>query len=152
MMLYFPDGRSFVTGATPYLDQHPVDYNTPRIVVKIWVGQIQIETVVDTGGVYFICDPEILNLGDFDLGDSLGVQMLKIRGYDIMGDLYRIMITLVAEQGKNLDLEVTAFVPHFVPERRWPFPSFLGLQGCLEFLRFAVDPMANTFYFGALAD
>ena len=37
----------------------------------------------------------------------------------------------------------------FDAEERWgELPSFLGLMGCLERMRFAVDPLDNTFYFG----
>jgi hypothetical protein len=35
-------------------------------------------------------------------------------------------------------------------DQPWMHPSILGLSGCLEALRFAVDPKTNLFYFGPL--
>jgi len=32
----------------------------------------------------------------------------------------------------------------------WNLPSFMGLSGCLERIRFAVDSATDTFYFGAI--
>ena len=150
-MLQFADGRPFATGACPYWDQlSPEHAETPRIVVSIWVGGSQTQAVVDTGGVYLVCDPEISDLLRLDPSTGLGVTALVIRGYKYVGRLQRLTITMLAEEGESLELEVTAFIPQLVPGQEWQFPSFLGLQGCLEFLRFAVDPKANVFYFGPL--
>lgn len=73
---------------------------------------------------------------------------LTVRGIKYQGQLYRLPIKFLAAEGESFELEVTAFIPHLEPGQEWLFPSFLGLQGCLEFLRFAVDPGANVFYFG----
>ena len=151
MVLQFADGRPFATGACPYWDQlSPDRTGTPRIIVAVWIGGSQTQAVVDTGGVYLVCDPEIPDLLDLDPSTSLGVAVLNIRGYEYVGDLQRLTVTLPAEEGESFELEVTAFVPRLDPGQEWRFPSFLGLQGCLEFLRFAVDPGANVFHFGRL--
>lgn len=151
MVLQFADGRSFATGACSYWDQRSSKRaETPRIVVGIRVSGSQTQAVVDTGGVYLVCDPEIPDLLGLDPSARLGVATLVIRGYRYVGDLQRLPITLLAEQGKSIELKVTAFVPHLAPDQEWQFPSFLGLQGCLERLRFAVDPSSNIFYFGPL--
>jgi len=150
-MLQFADGRPFATGVCPYWDllssERP---GNPRIVVGVWIGGFQTQAVVDTGGVYLVCDPGMEDLLDLSPGTSLGVDTLLIRGYRYEGYLHRLRVTLLAEQGEDLELEVTAFIPHLALGQGWQFPSFLGLQGCLEFLRFAVDPGANAFYFGPL--
>ena len=151
MVLQFADGRPFAIGACPYRDQlSPELAETPRIVVAIWIGDFQTQAVVDTGGVYLVCDPEIPDLLNLDSSVSLGVATLVIRGYGYVGDLHKLAIILPAEEGESLELEVTAFVPRLDPGQEWRFPSFLGLQGCLEFVRFAIDPGANVFYFGRL--
>lgn len=49
-------------------------------------------------------------------------------------------------QGESLTLDVTAFLP----DDRWNLPNMLGLTGCLERIRFAVDPANDLFYFGAI--
>lgn len=151
MVLQFADGRPFATGACSYWDQPISDsIETPRIVVGVRIGGSQTHAAVDTGGVYFVCDPGISELLDLHPSASLGVDALLIRGYRYEGHLQRLIITMLAEEGESLPLEVTAFIPHLAPEQEWRFPSFLGLQGCLEFLRFAIDPGANAFFFGPL--
>ena len=151
MILQFADGRPFTTGACSYWDQPTSDRTeTPRVIVTIWIGGSQTQAAVDTGGVYLVCDPEILDLLSLNSSTSLGVANLIIRGYKYTGHLQRLAITMLAEEGESLELEVTAFIPRLDPGQEWRFPSFLGLQGCLEFLRFAVDPGANVFYFGRL--
>jgi len=151
MVLQFADGRPFATGACPYRDQLSSDRaETPRILVAIWIGDSQTQAVVDTGGVYLVCDPGIPDLLDLDPSASIGVATLLIRGHEYVGHLHRLTITLPAEEGESLELDVTAFIPRLDPGQEWHFPSFLGLQGCLEFLRFAVDPGVNVFHFGRL--
>lgn len=150
-MLQFTNGHLFATGACSYWDQRPSDHTTtPRIVVAVQIDGFQTQAVVDTGGVYLVCDPEIPALLELDPSTSLGMAELIIRGYKYKGQLYRLPIRFLAEEGESIELEVTAFTPRLESGQEWRFPSFLGLQGCLEFLRFAVDPGANVFYFGPL--
>lgn len=151
MVLQFADGRPFTTGACSYWDQLSSERTeTPRIVVSVWIGDFQTQAAVDTGGVYLVCDPEISDLLNLSPSAGLGVDTLNIRGYKYEGSLQRLTITMLAEEGESLELEVTAFIPQLVPGQEWRLPSFLGLQGCLEFLRIAIDPSVNAFHFGPL--
>jgi len=61
-----------------------------------------------------------------------------------------VSLSLPATEGNSLLLEANAFVPDS-EERILRFPSFLGLQGCLEWVRFAIDPLDQMFYFGPLS-
>jgi len=150
-ILDFRDGRTFASGACLYADHHPDDRSIlPRVVLSLWVGDSRIVAIVDTGGAYFICPPAWAELLGVSLGEPIGSEELIIRGIRYRGDLYRTGIRLRAGEGASLNLDVTAFVPRLLPGEEWRFPSFLGLQGCLEFLRFAVDPTTNTFFFGPL--
>jgi hypothetical protein len=150
-MLRFADGRSFACGVCAFYDRHLKDSSTlPRIVLSIAVGRLRVAAIVDTGEAYFICAPELAQALDLSRYESLGTNDLIIRGIKYRGDLYRVDIQFLADAGTSLDLAVTAFVPRLLPGEEWHFPSFLGLQGCLEFLRFAVDPASNTFFFGPL--
>jgi len=151
MTLQFADGRPFATGACLYWDWSSSERReTSRILINIRLGGSQTQAVVDTGGVYFVCEPGIADLLDLDPSASLGTVTLKIRGERCEGSLHRHAITFVAESGESLERDVTIFVPRLRYGQEWLLPSFLGLQGCLEFLRFAVDPSSNTFYFGGL--
>lgn len=66
--------------------------------------------------------------------------------------LQRLPITLPAVEGQGITIDATAFIP--APEVEWneDLPCILGMQGCLENLRFAVDPNDDTFYFGTLGE
>ncbi len=150
-MLYLADGHFFATGMIHYLDHTTFSPAlSPRLVVRIWLGNHALETIVDTGGLYFVCHPELAELCEPEFGPELRVAALNIRGHKVEGTLRRTKITLEAEKGQDLAVNVTAFIPQLDTGIQWPFPSFLGLQGCLEFLRFAVDPGQNAFYFGAM--
>jgi hypothetical protein len=59
--------------------------------------------------------------------------------------LYRVPITFPGLLGEALDLQATVFV-----STDWPGGNFLGYQGLLQRIRFAVDPEANLFYFGQI--
>jgi hypothetical protein len=61
------------------------------------------------------------------------------------GALYRGLITLPVDLGEPLDIEATVFLS---PE--WRGPNFLGYEGFLQRIRFAVDPENNLFYFGRI--
>jgi hypothetical protein len=150
-MLRYADGSRFSTGACWYRDQLILgETRTPRILIRISIEGFQTQAVVDTGGVYLVCDPGMADLLDLSPTSSLGSGALIIRGSKYEGRLQRMSIEVLADRGESLPLDVTAFVPRLAPGQAWPFPSFLGLQACLEFLRFAVDPGENAFYFGAL--
>jgi hypothetical protein len=150
-MLNFIDGRSFTVGACSYFDRHPADLtHLPRVVLFVWVSDVRVTTIVDTGGAYFICSPDSAELTGLTRAEPIGADDLIIRGYRCHGDLYRTSIQFVAAKGESLNVDVTAFVPRLLPGEEWHFPSFLGLQGCLEFIRFAVDPVSNAFFFGPL--
>ena len=61
----------------------------------------------------------------------------------LQGQLIRLPVTLVADEGESLDLEAQFFVS---PE--WRGGTFLGYTGFLDRIRIALDSPANLFYFG----
>jgi hypothetical protein len=56
----------------------------------------------------------------------------------------RVGFTLIAEKGDPLATEGAFFVTEDWPDGL----NFLGYSGCLDSIRFALDPQANHFYFG----
>jgi hypothetical protein len=112
MLLSFEDGRPFAHGACPFVYRPATERETVhRIFVPVQIEGIQTEAVVDTGGVYLVCHPEIADRLRLDLADQVGTDELNVRGRRIPGTLYRLYLTLLAEEGKSLKLETTAFVP-----------------------------------------
>ncbi|HEX9945515.1 MAG TPA: hypothetical protein VGG03_26170 [Thermoanaerobaculia bacterium] len=99
---------------------------------------------LDTGAAWSILDSSIAHsLGLFETDDTS--TKLDTRFGRIGGRLVRIPIRFVADQGTSLDANSTFFVS---PD--WPAGlTFLGYSGCLDSIRFALDPRLNHFYFGS---
>jgi hypothetical protein len=103
--------------------------------------------VVDTGAPYVICAPDIARRAGIDPASALKKDRMLIRQMQLDGFVYRLNVKLVARDGDDLNVDATVFVPE-VEEFWGDFPSFIGLAGFLERIRFAIDPNTDTFYFG----
>ena len=104
--------------------------------------------MVDTGGLYLFCMPSVERALHLDATQVLGTQTILFRDERVRGTLHRLTRTLLAEDGEDMQFDVTAFVPDASYESGPELPSILGLHGCLERVRFACDPATDTFYFG----
>ena len=51
----------------------------------------------------------------------------------------------MADEGAPLEIEAVIFL-----SKDWPGGNFIGYQGFLQKIRFAVDPHCNRFYFASL--
>ncbi len=149
------DGTDFTTGAMLY-EYRPATSaeTTPRIVLPIVVGKYEISAFIDTGGVFFICPPPLAQkLGlspekGIPAQDSIGWRKMSLKG-----TLHNISLEFLAIEGQGIILEVTAFVPKLPADQgNDELPCVLGMQGCLEKMRFAIDPENDRFYFGALGE
>ncbi|HEY3998703.1 MAG TPA: hypothetical protein VGO93_07545 [Candidatus Xenobia bacterium] len=114
--------------------------------MKVQVGQIEVDALVDTGAPWCILGDRLAEKAGWlehapTLSTILHTRLGRLRGY-----LRREYLTLVAESGESLSVEATFFVS---PD--WLGPTFIGYSGCLERMRFAVDPAQSLFYFGAAA-
>lgn len=151
MLLQFTNNReAFAIGACAY-EYIPATRGekTNRIFLSVEIEGYPIEAVVDTGAPYVILSPKVAKGIGFNPAFALGRETMLIRGMRLEGSVTRFDMMLVATVGENLDLQATVFVPD--SEEAWGnFPSFIGLGGFLERIRFAVDPSNDMFYFGAL--
>ncbi|MEG3844846.1 hypothetical protein [Microcoleus sp. herbarium14] len=149
--LLFPGGDTFATGAI-YYDYIPVTANetTNRIILPVTVESIKTQAVVDTGAPYPIISPRVARQAGLDFLPPLQRMTLFVRGMRLEGSVIRLNMKLVADKGEDLDVDATAFIPD-VEEFWGDFPSFIGQIGFLERIRFAIDPLTNTFYFGQLS-
>ena len=155
MTLAFPTGEPFAIGGTGYEYRPATSHETtPRLVLEVAIEGILAEAVVDTGGVYLFCNPEIARRLALTPTEALsGVQTILFRGALVHGRLYRLSLTLLADEGEDVTIQTTAFVPEPEEAEHWgDMPCLLGLYGCLERLRFAVDPRTEHFYFGPAAE
>ena len=120
---------------------------TAKIFVKISLEKdfaSGIWAQVDTGAAWSVLDPLVAErFGYWDLdGAQIG---LDTRFGLKWGTLVRIPIRFLADDGEDFDTEGTFFIcPDWPPGR-----TFLGYSGLLDAMRFALDPRANHFYFGA---
>ena len=149
-LLSFSNGELFAIGAIQYLYQ-PATFGetTPRILLRVIVEGIPVIAIVDTGAPYVLCSPLVARRLRIDRTFALGTERILIRGVWITGRLHRMHLQFRAEEGDNLDIDVTAFVPDPEWEEGWDdLPFFIGLSGCLERMRFAFDPNNDMFYFG----
>ena len=148
MRLGSVDGRAFATGEARFTSQpaHAVD-RLARIYLHVEIGAVHAEAVVDTGGAYLVLDPAMAVRAE--IGPPVHSDRIAIRGFVFTGTVHRIPVTIPADAGEPLTFEATVFVPELGPEEPWPLPSYLGWQGCLDRIRFAIDPRDERVYFGA---
>jgi hypothetical protein len=156
-LIRFRDDRPFATGATQYFIGQPGDVGSGRLLVKVSVEGQHTTAAVDTGGLYFVCDPELADALSSRLTDPLpmagiGETELTIRGTTYAGELHLLTVELLAIEGRALPVEATVFIPRLRPHQVWHLPSIMGFQGLLDRIRFAVDPNDSFFYFGPLGD
>jgi hypothetical protein len=150
--LLLAGGAEFATGeASLTLSPAHAHDRLSRLFVEVSVEGFETSAVIDTGGAYLILHPALAT--ELSLGGASAAQRdrLAIRGITFAGSLHRIPVTLLATAGESLTFEATAFVPELGDGEVWPLPSYLGWQGCLDRIRFAVDPADEVVYFGALA-
>ena len=143
---------NFATGMTYYQDLYPGQEQSARVVLPVIVeGSLAVHAVVDTGAPWCVIDPAIVRqIGAGIRADYEPDRWLMVRGTWYMGKLLRLGISLEAERGNGLEIDATVFVPTLPPGDTWPHPNFIGLDGFLNRIRFAVDPRENAFYFGPI--
>jgi len=136
---------SFSSGRARFLDRHP-DFVEPTAKVFVKVNFPPLEkgllAQVDTGAAYSILELEAARkLGLFDVAGHqtrLGTRLGELRG-----QLIRMPVEILADEGESLTIEATFFV-----SGDWHGATFLGYTGLLDKLRIALDSPANQFYFG----
>ena len=136
----------FATGAARYIDHGEGRGDGPGIYVEIIPGTLELPVlaIVDTAAPWCIFDAltsKYIQDGYHPVSEALylSTRLGIFRGY-----LYRTPVKLPVVAGEPLDFEATVFVS---PD--WPGGSFIGYEGLLQRIRFAVDPRVNLFYFGA---
>jgi hypothetical protein len=142
--------HGFAVGSTPFEDRYPGDEHNARIVLTVTPEDgPSTPMIVDTGAPWCILGPELAEAWGTTFHEIYRPsERLNIRGISYTGRLVRATIVLKATSGEDLALEATIFIPDVEPGETWNLPNFLGLDGLLNRIRFAVDPTENVFYFG----
>ena len=151
MFLRFADGRPFATGVAGYNSNSGLE-PASRIILQVEVAElgedegVTVTAIVDTGAPYMVCDTELAK----QIGlqpDADDTDTIRIRGVLVDGGLHRVRLSFLADEGDDLTIEATVFVP-----QRTEGPAFLGMTNCLESIHWAVDPFNESFYFGAYSE
>jgi hypothetical protein len=145
----------FAQGATEYFDYYPETHvkDVSRIVIHVYpANRLEpLPVIVDTAAPWCVFDPrEFHTVADQTDPIRATEKPLNIRGMSCTGWLYRISIRLPAVLGESLDVDATVFVPNMSAGEEWFYPNFIGLDGFLNRIRFAIDPVSNLFFFGTL--
>lgn len=119
----------------------------PKILIRVApdINEEPIFAVVDTGAPWCVFRPASGIALSRNFGLIPGQVTLSTRFGLLQGTLYRGPIRLHADEGEPLDVEATVFL-----SPQWRGPNFLGYEGLLQRIRFAVDPETNLFYFGRI--
>jgi hypothetical protein len=122
------------------LERHLLLVSVPCIV-----SNHPLDALLDTGSQWCILPASIAaELGFDSQSDSLEA-MLSTRFGTLQGRLVRNPVRFPAHVGEAIEVDTTWFV-----SEDWPGPAVIGWKGCLERIRFALDPTDDSFYFGDL--
>lgn len=143
------NGANFTVGRSRFVDTLP-EFGEPtsKVYVKIVIPALDqpILAQLDTGAPWTVFEPEIAGAMDI-LGAEGDPIRLSTRFGILSGNLERVLVTILADEGESLDVEATVFVCS-----EWQGRNFLGYSGLLERIRFALDPREKFFYFGPTPD
>jgi hypothetical protein len=75
---------------------------------------------------------------------------IELNGQSLEGWICKTSLTIESESGgESLTLDnLSVFVPTLRSGDEWPHPNFLGMQTFLNYVRYAIDPQEDAFYFG----
>lgn len=129
-------------GVARYVDNNDQSRNEARIIVQARLSTESgptIEMVIDTAATWNVIHPELANLCRFDLSSGER-SSLSTRFGSIDGVIVRHELVLIASRGNDVVVDSTFFVPD-----QWndSLPNFIGYNGCLCHISFAIDPISN---------
>lgn len=119
----------------------------PRIYLEVFpeIWPVPVLALMDTAAPWCIFEPTIVA----KIRDRVEVirenACLHSRLGYFWGTLGYGALKVVAEEGEDLDIQVLMFL-----SLDWPGGNFIGYEGFLDRIRFAVDPHRNRFYFSSL--
>jgi hypothetical protein len=133
-------------GRAAYRSDYPHGHERLLVAVFCRVGSSPelAPGLLDTAAEWCVLRADLVEEADL-IPEPAADSVLLSRFGAVTGTLARLPLTLVAAEGDDLTVEATCFI-----SEDWPGPLVIGWKGCLERLRFALDPDDESFYFGAL--
>jgi 8-oxo-dGTP pyrophosphatase MutT (NUDIX family) len=141
------DTAEFSSGRAKFRDVPPVSPNrSPRIYIRISVeGLVEpISALLDTGAEFSVLAREVAEEAGLRIADGEQITISHRLGLTA-GRLIRTTVRMLADEGDDLLVDATVFVP----EGDWPAgKNFIGYVGLLERVKLGLDPQENDLYFG----
>lgn len=138
-----------LTGASELLGDARFETHPMLVAVLCYVAgwDTPLYAMLDTGAQWCILPPFVAEALGCGFEPDPDVAPLSTRFGILHGRYERAALTFVAERGDGLVVDATFFVT-----ADWPGPPVIGWKGCLERIRFALDPDPElpTFYFAPL--
>jgi hypothetical protein len=131
----------------PYLADFRAGPHRLVIAVACQLETLSVFALLDTAADWCVLPPEVATALGFSLEPDPAFPPYSTRHGLLAGRQERMPILLLPEEGGSLEIDATWFIS---PD--WPGPIVLGWKGCLERLRFALDPTPGEerFYFGEI--
>lgn len=135
----------FTSGRSKFADHAPGRPDpTAKIYVNVRFGESTTLAQLDTGAAWSVMPPDVARALAVSTDTSNPTRMSTRLGVK-NGYLVKVPFVLIADEGADLTVTGTFFICEDWPEGM----TFLGYSGLLDAIRFALDPQANDFYFGA---
>jgi hypothetical protein len=116
------------------------------VAVAVRIGDERDTSVLlfDPACEYCVISQALARAAGWQFSLDLPAQGISTRLGHFDGVIDRMALTFVGVDDEELPVDATWMII-----ADWPGPTVLGWRGCLERMRFAVDPLDNWFYFAA---
>jgi len=135
------------SGSARYYADYEAGPHRLVVAIECRLGELSVYALLDTGADWCVLPTGIAELLGYEVAPDADTPPYHTRYGRLLGRRERVLVSLIAEDGASLEVEATWFVS---PD--WPGPVVIGWKGCLERLRFALDPTPgeDRFYFGEI--
>jgi hypothetical protein len=135
------------TGRLYYQSDREQDDHTLLVAVPCHVGSITrpVFALLDTASEWCVLPHDLAIELETELELLPVPSALHTRFGLLSGTLGRLTLRFDASDGEPLEVDATCFT-----SEGWLGPRVVGWKGCLERMRFGLDPSDQAFYFGAL--
>lgn len=140
------------SGCAQYWIERDTGEHLLVVAARCRLGTLGVEdlALVDTGAQWSVVGGELVELLAEDLHDRGPSMKMSTRFGLIEGSLSRLVVTLVADEGRDVEISSTVLVAP-----GWQGPPVIGYRGLLERVRIALDPGVGDddqwMYFGSAA-
>ncbi|MBN2366249.1 MAG: hypothetical protein JXL67_08770 [Calditrichaeota bacterium] len=146
MELRSQDGSYWNTGSCQFYSDYPYGSFNLLVAIQFSLGKSfpKVPGLLDTASRWVVFSREFLeSMGIPFIEQNSTVEKMHTRFGLIEGFIDRLSLEIVADKGNSISIDSTCFI-----SQDWPGPPVIGWKGCLERIRFALDPSVDRFYFG----